>query len=160
MANFDELRSRLLAKIDDLERQRATIQEELKAIDLVEKAAISVGLAEKGQVDASAGAAPGPAPAPAPAPAPVSAPTVKKEAKLIPPDRPTFELGEKDAILAVLGTFEKPLDPEKIADELCAVGYSFGDRNPVASVEMTIQELISQGVIVQVADQGYGLKTG
>ena len=152
MTHYEELRAwlngkigELSAKIEELKGQLLKTEEELKAIDVVEKIAQSVGLG------GTAGAATAAAPAPEPVAEPAAAEEAPKKAEKISFDRPTFELGEKEAILAVLSTFEKPLEPAKIVEELTAVVYSFGERNPVSSVKTSLEELITQGAIVKLA---------
>ncbi len=60
------------------------------------------------------------------------------------------ELNHEVAVLEVLKTFQKPMSVGKIANELVAIHWDFGDHHPRIIVHEALKKILERGMVEQV----------
>lgn len=171
--DLQSIEAKLKKQLAALDRKQAAIEEKLKALEIVKRAAEEVGdwdvpAEEEGEGEAGAGDAKTdlsavdeePLAAQEVAEAEkaeeIEEPEVEEVAEAIEEVRqePTpiedmdmVALTEEEAILEVIRTFNEPLKGPRIAEELIAVGYPFDDSNPNRQVEKTLEKMQKEGRI-------------
>ena len=136
MLDLSQLRAKLKEQSEELDKKRAEIEEELKAIDLVEEASKRVGLSGE-QTEQEE---------PTPARAEETA-EVDERRELLEESIKGLELDDEVAILELLKISPKPLLPDKIADELLAVQWDFQDQDPLDAVEVALKKMLDEGKV-------------
>lgn len=172
-----DLETKLKGKLTELEKERAQIEEELRAVELVKRATGRGDLSEEEnqepvsqEAEASQTfelsarqseqreptpaepeetAQPEEAAEPEEEAEPEEVAQVEERRQVLEETVMAFKLDHAVAVMEVLKMFQKPLSVGKIADELVAIRWNFQDQHPRAVVEAELKRMENEGKVKQ-----------